>query len=471
MSRSRMTFRAEEARQVLWVRCLEEADATGALVPVQVRAHASREANGPDDAAFLVRRAALVSEALPPELKSPSAKMETWLNRLPAWSPWALLAGAFTFGWITGGLGPGHDISILSFPLLGLIAWNLTVVFASLWSEFKSRRKPKAPPATFRRIPGTDGLTAAKGEYLARVAAWEKPAQAARLKYLFHAAAIALALGVVTGMYVRGLAVKYNVTWDSTFLSEGHVRNLTRMVLGPASLLTGIPVPEPGTPVSELGTPVSETERKILASAAPWIHLWAATAGLFILIPRLILINMARREAARAQPDFKAEFSSWLAVCRSMVNGQTHQAAILPVHYEPEPRVRDAIRLLLQHHWGAQVSADFLPPVVYGTEDAVTAPNGAEFLVVVFPLSTTPESEVHSQLIAALGASGPPSSRRLLVLDASNFESRFRTLPEFSERLAARRAVWEKAAAGVFPVLILDDAARRDPAAAARSLS
>lgn len=451
----RLKLTQDEARQLLWLRCLEEADATGQFVPVADRAIAGREAGAGEEEGYLVRRAAALLPRLPAELQVPAVSSGEKWKRLPTWMPWALPLGAFILGWATNHLGPDHVISILSFPLLGLIVWNLAVCGWSLVHDFKSRRGQPAPAPAPRRAPGVDALTAARTEFAARSRAWEKPAFQWRITLLFHLAAIALTLGVVGGMYARGLVKEYTVAWESTFLSEDHVRTLTRTVLGPASLLTGIPVPEP----------------KLQNSAAPWIHLWAASAVIFIVIPRFILLIMARRSAVRAAPDYGKEFAAWAAACRSMAEGRTGQATILPVHYEPEPRVRDALRAAVQHRWGTGTGADFLPPVAYGSEEAVTVPDRTGALVVVFPLSATPESEVHGALLRQIAASFTAQGRGLIVLDASGFESRFRTLAEFPERLAARLAAWQKTAAGTFPVLLLDDAARRDPAAAVRSLS
>ena len=457
MSRSCLTFRPDDARLVLWARCLEEADATGALVPAEARAAASRMANDSDDAALLTKRAALLAE-LPGAPKAPEVAAGSWLARLPAWAPWAVIGGAFILGWIVNELGPDKSLNLLAFPLLGLILWNLTVCTISLWSDWKARRKPSAVPVAARRTPSTDAATVARVEYASCVAAWERPRQQAKVKWTFHAAALALALGIVGGMYVRGLAKEYEATWESTFLERPQVKTLTSFVLGPASLITRIKVPDPD-------------EKGVLRPAAPWIHLWAASALLFIGIPRLLLANMARVQAHRAQPDYDAEFGSWLVVCRSLSSGHTQRVHVLPVHYEPEPRVRDALRIVLQHLWGAHVSADFHPPVAYGSEEFAALTTAPKYLVIVLPLATTPESEVHGALLHTLAAAGTERSRRLLVLDASGFEARFRTLPEYSDRLATRLAAWEKVAAGGFTVLLLDDAARRDPAAAARSVS
>jgi hypothetical protein len=457
MSRSRLILRPDDARQVLWVRSLEEADATGALIPAEARASSSRVAKDGDDATFLKRRASTLMH-LPGAPQAPAVGGQSWLSRLPAWAPWAMVGGAFVLGWITNELGPGRNLNLLSFPLLGLILWNLSVCVLSLWLDWKSRLQPAPAPSTSRRTPGADPLTAAKTEYAARVQAWEKPRLQAKGKFVFHAAAIALALGIVAGMYVRGLSKEYQATWESTFLERPGVRSLTGAVLGPASLVTGIPVPDPG-------------EKGTSQPAAPWIHLWAASALLFIGVPRLLLMNMARLQTVKAQPDYRAEFGTYLQVCRSLSAGHTQKADVLPIHYEPEPRTRDALRLALPHHWGAHVSADFLKPLAYGNEDNAVPPPAPGHLAIILPLSVTPESEIHGALLHEAAAAVPDRSRRLLVLDAESFESRFRTLPEYPQRLATRRAAWEKAAAGAFAVLLLDDAARRDPAAAARTIS
>lgn len=457
MSLSRLPLRPDEARQVLWMRCLEEADASGAVVPAEARVSASRAVKDADDAAFLSRRAALLADA-PGVPEAPPVAPAGWLEKLPPWTPVATLAAALALGWMTNELGTAGTLNLLAFPLLGLILWNLSVCVLSLWFDWKSRRRPAEVPAAPRRVPGADALAVAQAEYTVRVQAWEKPRAAAKAKFILHLAALALALGLVSGMYVRGLTKEYKASWESTFLERPAVRSLTAAVLGPASLLTGIAVPDPG----------KKGDRQ---PAAPWIHLWAASALIFIGIPRLILMNMARLQAEKSQPDYRAEFGAWLQVCRGMAAGGTQKADVLPVHYEPETRTRDVLRLVLQHHWGTHIGADFLKPLAYGSEDNAVPPPAPERLAIILPLTVTPESEIHGALLQEAAAAVPDRARRLLVLDAGSFESRFRALPEYAQRLSARRAAWEKAAAGSFPVLLLDEAARRDPAAAVRSIS
>ena len=446
MSRSSLSLRPAEASQLLWIRSLEEADPLGSLISGSARVAASREAATPEDSDFLKRRTAILTNQLPSAIQVPplAGAAGSWRQRLPHWTPWAVIGGAFLLGMACNSLGSAHLINILSFPLLGLILWNLCVCAISLPASWKSRKPSDATgPPPVPKVPGDNPAAVAAAAWQGRHAYWEKPRTQARLTITFHAAAIALAAGVVAEMYLHGLIRSYTVTWESTFLSERHVRAVTGTILGPASLLTGIPVPEP----------------RAHGSAAPWIHLWAASALIFIVVPRLLLINMARRKGAAHLPDYAAEFSLWLAACRGMTGRHATRSEVISLHFEPDTRARDAIRSIIQQRWGAHVGAEFHPPLQYGSEQlpAVSAP--PHFLVVIANLSATPETEVHGAILRTLAITTPPPERRLLVLDATAFFARFHSQPEYTERLSARRTAWSKAA-GDFPIHLYGDGIR-----------
>ena len=64
------------------------------------------------------------------------------------------------------------------------------------------------------------------------------PLYAARAARILHLAAAALALGVVVGLYVRGIAFEYRATWESTFLDAPTVRTLLAFAYAPGAWLT-----------------------------------------------------------------------------------------------------------------------------------------------------------------------------------------------------------------------------------------
>ena len=64
------------------------------------------------------------------------------------------------------------------------------------------------------------------------------------LRRLFHAAAAALAVGAVAGMFVRGIFFDYAMVWRSTFIRDPESAALAlRAAFGPAALALGWPLP------------------------------------------------------------------------------------------------------------------------------------------------------------------------------------------------------------------------------------
>ena len=442
----------ETQRRVLYLRCLEETDGSATVIPLELRTAASRAADKETtDAAFLTTRAATLAAGLPAtwqgKLSAATNKPDhPWLRWLPA----ALCVSAFLIGWFTNELGPSRTINVLSFPILGLILWNLAVAIFSLVAHWK--RKPVATRTT---VPS--GATPEERTDALFTSRW-KSLQHLHLRAGFplwlHLAAICLATGIIAGMYSRGLTRAYSVTWESTFLAEPHVRALTRIFLGPASLVTGIPVPDPSR-----------------GSAAPWIHLWATTAALFIIIPRILLANMARstrRETlARIDEDWHRETER----CRRTSNPTPAVADIFPVHMDPASPARDAIRTIARHLWGPEVLAHFHPSIAYGNEEDASFPASSNpaHRILLFSFAATPEQDLHGTIAAH--AATPPSPHCLAILDASSFEDRFAALPEYRNRTASRLAAWRKVLPPALPILMLDSHARQSPAEAARSLA
>ncbi len=89
---------------------------------------------------------------------------------------------------------------------------------------------------------------------------------------LLHLAAAALALGLVAGLYLRGLVLDFRAGWQSTFLDAATVRAVLATLLAPAVALTGIAVPD----AAALEALRVGPDRAATAAAAPWIHLYAA---------------------------------------------------------------------------------------------------------------------------------------------------------------------------------------------------
>ena len=220
---------------------------------------------------FAVARAAIGLQRLLPR----DASARRWLERR-AWHPAWVWLGAL-LGFIAGvavdRLGPPEHVNLLAPAVWAVVLWNLCVYAASAL-QWRGGVGGWLGPWLARRGRRAD---------LAASLLWARhaaPLSMKRAALVLHAAAATLALGLVAGLYLRGLVLDYRAGWQSTFLDVQAVQSLLSVLLAPASWLTGIGVPDVAPLRVGPGTPAH-------ASAAPWIHLYATTLLLWVVLPRL----------------------------------------------------------------------------------------------------------------------------------------------------------------------------------------
>ena len=472
-------MRERGAQIVLLVRAFEEADPEGRILSPYTRMAATRRAlavTGLSDfdgelaeAAHIrsgetvMRRARVLFDALVRKL--PFLPRILKVAELGASTGPAIIAAALIAGMFTNLLGTGHRINLLSFPLLGLLGWNLAVyVFMAVCSVLQRvrycpvGRKRLSARLTGRLLRGALGRrlrgkkvarspeTQVVGKAMVRFAAlWNRaasPLLVSRARGVLHVGAAALLVGAIAGMYVRGVAFEYRATWESTWLEAGHVQALLDFVLGPASWVLGLAVPD----VAPLRAPDG------WGPAAPWINLYAMTALLFVVVPRgaLVLYEMWRgaRLAAGIPVDlgdsyFRGIFTAW--------RGATRLVRIVPYSYTA-PRGRlDALKRLLHDFFGARADIRMRAPLEYGEEaatltvpgDDVEAGERETAWVVLFNLAQTPEPEVHGRFLQDLRGGLESSGGQLLVMvDVSAYHGKV----DSPERRIERLKAWNRVA-------------------------
>jgi hypothetical protein len=261
---------------------------------------------------------------------------------------------------------------------------------------------------------------------------------AARVASVLHHAAAAFAAGAVAGLYIRGLAFEYRAGWESTFLGVDLVRSLLQVVLGPASLLTGIALPD-AQRLAAMRLPGGTGE-----NAAGWIHLHAVTVLLVVVVPRLVLGWFQSLRAGRLADHLPVPLADgYFQNLRRLHGGHAARVRVLPYSYQPSPEALDGLRRLLQQTYGDTVQLSMLPSVPLGGEDHLDTlgRDAVALTLALFSLSATPEYENHATFMAALAGALPANTAVVALVDDSAFVRRFGAT---SDRIADRRATWRR---------------------------
>ncbi len=492
------------AQIVLLVRAFEEVDRSGRILPTEARSAATRRAMmvtglASPTAEFsrsahirsgetVMRRARLLFDSLTRKLNGLPLVLGT--SRLAAGTVMVIIA-CFALGLMTNVLGPLRKINLLWLPLLGMLAWNLLtyalLVAAALAGVLRKQRRTPVGWSPGRRASRLSELLLKLGigyrlkrwrisnePTRARVATkailrfgalWHRAARSllsARMRRMLHLGALALVVGALSGMYVRGLVFEYRATWESTLLSADQVQAILQVLLGPAAWVLNVSLPDIGTFPAEGG------------AAAVWIHLYAITALLYVVVPRGILAAYEGVRCARAAHRIRVDFEDpyYLRLFTEW-RGARKFIEIVPYSYRPSPSAVNLLRTMLHDLFGARAEIELRAPVAYGEQPPAVRPRPKPTgddpprkpcRVVLFNLSQTPEIDVHAAFLQELKDLLDESDGKLIVfLDVSAYRKRVQIPQRWKERSAA----WNRVAreAGLSAVLLdpdhpADDTAR-----------
>lgn len=472
---------APDARAVLFALALEEEDRGGRLVAIEERRRATKEAiegdKKPDKGRWLAPRAHDLVEVF--------GRDRPWVERLLRLADpgrgytTPIVLGAFVLGLMANSLDVGrlsHErmLDVLAPPLLVLIAWNLAIYVLMVvrlvlpkgpdpgalgsrlaaWLERPVRRLADwvwKPQSSRRRWRGgeeeSEDPDGPLQEAVVRrfVREWlpaSTPLASARARRMLHLASLATVLGVIAGMYARGLVLEYRATWESTFLDPGQVDALLHTVLTPAATVLDMEIP--------LASAIESSQVRLVAgSAAPWIHLWAMTCLLFVGIPRAALAawETARLWAAQSRLPIALP-AAYLRRLRAAVATTAHDIQVVPYSHRPTEKAIQTLRGLLLDLMGARSEVRSTETLEYGA--GAPEPFAGRLRVALYTLVQTPEAEVHGDLLRALVDDRVDGQGLLMVVDESSFRKRATVEgAALEERLESRRRAWRRVAGDV----------------------
>ena len=435
------------ALEITAVRALESADRARSLWSDADRAWASRVAaemvgEGAAAEAFLAARAHFALQ----RIGGRSRALPRAVHAL-RWRPWVgilVVVAAFAVGMAVDQVGGSHRIYLLDPPFLGVLVWNLGV-YAIVVSGFVVRYGDAAPIGPIRRVItrwAGGRVRAGRGELAAAIewfaSDWSRlagPLYGARAARVLHFAAAAFAAGLIAGLYLRGVALEYRATWESTFLDAQTVRWLLAAILAPGAAVTGIPVPS-AEAIAAIRAPASE-------NAATWLHLMAATAALLVIAPRLLLalwewIVERQRLSDLALPLDQPYFARLLRGFR----GGPVRVLVAPYSYAPPAAAAAGLERLVRGVLGSNASLTIAAPTAYGDEDAfgrILRLDAAVNVIALFNATATPEHEAQGAFLDRLAAQAGTGGTVVALIDESAFRERLGSQPT---QLEARRASW-----------------------------
>ena len=440
------------ALEITALRAIESADAGRDFWSEEDRAWASRAAGALVGAAappeaFLAARARLGMDRIGERSKA----LRRTLTAL-SWHPWVgylIVALAFTAGFALDQVGASQRVNLLAPPLFGVLAWNLGV-YALLIASYVVRYGESGAPRPLRRglvRLATGRGPSGRGQQAALVAHvvddWTRQAAAlyaARAARVLHLAAVALACGLLAGLYLRGIALDYAATWESTFLDAATVRRLLEIVLAPGAAWTGLAVP-PLSGIEAIRAPAGE-------NAGRWLHLIAATVVALVILPRFALAAanalLERYRSARLVPALDAPY--YARLLRGFSGGPA-RVRVIPYSYTLSSTSAGALERLLRAVVGDNATVTIASPVTYGSAEGAGAADGApraeaatdSHVIALFNAAGTPEPDVHGAFLADLARRSPPAPAVIALIDDGPFRERLMGDPQ---RMGQRHDIW-----------------------------
>lgn len=467
-------------QRVLKWRALEEGDADGMLLGAERRRTATAHT-----------RAGLPSEdikgdALDERSESFLHKRSEWLDReaigwrgdlirvlknlrIPQgrWS-WAIAGwiAVLLVGYGVTDLGQTSEFNLLALPLVGLLAWNAIVIVLGLlceilpasskvrsggWlAEFLAHGVSRAGADAKPEEKPADATVRSRFETIAWPLAWRRLQM--RLRMWLHVAAAMLAIGGATALYARGWSHEYRAVWESTLLDENNARSFFETLFKPAATVLRTPIPLDQLP----GMHRTAGHATQPAPALQWIHLYAGTLLVLVIVPRLLLAGLGLlrcggvvASSARALP-----WGNYVRGLLRAVEGGDERIQVLVHAIEPTADHRDVWDRGVRERFGGMARAEYLR-IPAGDEDEFAAgwqPDSAH-LMMLFNLATTPEAEVQRRLVSDVRQrllTKHAEPELVVLLDGTSLAGRWSP-----EKIAGREQLWTRMVEGLVSDVIV----------------
>ena len=455
------------ARQIALVRAIESADQHCAIVSVEDRrlaslgareqlASASPTADGVTQSTatqFIGYRAALLLRQL--AQRYPVLTTLAGHSRHLALVSILIPALAFIVGIAVDRIADPHRVDLLSAPLLGILVWNLAVYAAMLlWPLLKRPASPwiagsgaqwlhAASTRLAQTLPGP--LHAGLLDFALEWRRLSGPLDAARIGRTLHLSAALFAAGATLSLYLRGFLTQYAAGWESTFLDPSQLQAVLSIVFAPARIMFQL---QPFSLADIEALRFTHTGSGATGnSGARWVHLYAATLLLLVILPRLVLAGLAHRRARRWVHDFPLSLAQpYFRRLTGLLGNTESILRVLPYSIAPDDVRSRGLQRIAAMLLGERSRVALAASTDYGAEAAGTPVPAGDFAMtaVLFNLSATPETQNHGAFLTQVAQSARAAGQQMVVLvDESGYLARLGAQAGAAERIAERIALWQ----------------------------
>ena len=447
------------ARDVVLVRAIETVDIKSEILSQEDRMYASRSAKelaqwqAADSKSpvtgehFLQQRAELILK----RLSERTPAFAAFAQRRPGLKGFsiALPVAGLILGAGLDRITDPHRVDLLSAPLLAIIGWNLLVYLVLIawlfvpskhtgWASKKLLRKASAGKSAIKRkLPQV--LSVALLSFMSEWAALRDRLTRARLSRTFHLTAAMFGVGAMLSLYARGILSQYVAGWESTFLDASQVHAILSVLFAPAAWVFNLP----GFSIADIEA-LRFTRPPTNDAGARWVHLYAGTLLLIVVVPRLILAFIAHWRASVLARNFPLDldqpyFRKLTAQAGTNAPGVLR---VLPYSFSIDEARDRGLSVVAAMLLGEQARVMLRPSSAYGEELVDQVKDGdATMTAVLFSLAATPEKENHGAFLEHVMRHSPRSIT--VLVDESAFAERLGG-PDGQQRLAERIALWQQ---------------------------
>ncbi len=464
-------MKVDSLSKVVMVRSCEEEDPKGYFLSLHDRQRASlRASEAPtlDDnkqginsmeELLIIDRAERLTEKLERRYAVLLTARRLTLIQIPLF---LIIVLAILGGLLTDPIGPRGQINLLHFPLLVLVIWNGAMYIWStmryvLKNAWKSHRAEcisdwlnrtglwvlQVKLRLFQQASQEEKqwIVASLSRFFQLWSSLVGEGVRLKGKSMLHWGAAGLAIGVIIGLYCRGFVFEYRASWASTFLEAEQVHHMLAVILFPASTLLGIDFPSVQA-IATLKAPGSE-------NAAIWIHLWAVTCLILIVLPRVGLALITSQNALKQLDSLTLPLEQpYFHRLLTQYRGEDIWVEVLPYQCQLKHSLLELLEEFSLEMFGNRAYVQTRKPISYGESNFRMKASGTMPLrvLIVFDVATTPEQEVHGAFLQNIQdqvESWNGDASLLILLHEGSYRKR-----ADPERLRERFQTWERFMSG-----------------------